>query len=161
MSFLSRYSYLLLSIVLLCAGTAMALVLEPGYVYGIATLLLGGALVMYWVAARRGALTPVNPSKRIRRGRASTRPVVVYFYSDFSLGCLLKRLLVAGAERQHKGHFDFIYIDINLPDGDATAEEYQAGTGDFILFDAAGNLVLKTGRITVENLNNVLERPAR
>lgn len=161
MSFLSRYSYLLLSVVLLCVGIAAALTLAPGYAYGIGTMLLGAVLVSYWVAARRGALTPVNPSKRIRRARSAGRPVVVHFYSDWSLGCLLKRPLVAKAERQHRGHFDFIYIDVNLPDGEATADELQAGTGDFVLFDAAGTMAETTGRITVEKLNNVLERPAR
>lgn len=159
MSALLHYSYILFSVVLLTVLAAFALVSADGTVLGLITLVVGAALVIFWVTARRGGLTPVNPEKRIRRGRSSERPVVVHFYSDWDLVSLVKRVLVANTEKVHRGHFDFIYIDMNHREGPATAEALKAGLGDFVLYDTAGNLVEKTGLISAAKLEKVLKRP--
>lgn len=159
MSFIDRYSYVILSIVLIGAGTFFAFVSTRGQLIGLITLLVGAALVIYWVLERRGALTPVNPTKRIRRGRTSERPVAVHFYHDFNVGSLVKRAFSRKAETLHKGHVDFIYIDAAHRDAAPVMEEFEAEVGDWILFDAAGNLVEKTGSVSVGKLEELIKRP--
>jgi hypothetical protein len=158
MSSLDRYSYVLVSILLIAAGIAYTIVSEHPYVVGLITLVVGAGLIIYWVAARRGNLTPVNPSKRIRRGRSSDRPVVVCFYADYNFMSLVKRLFTAKAEREYKGKCDFIYIDCDHKEADAVLEELEADMGDFALYDAAGNFVTKTSMINVNMLEELCQR---
>lgn len=159
MSFVSRFSYVLLSLVLVAAGIVYAFFSPRADVVGLATLLVAAALVIYWVFARRGALTPVNPEKRVRRGRSSERPVVVHFYSDFSLVSLLQRPFASKAERLHKGHCDFIYVEAGHKDAPGAMEALQAGLGDWVLYDMAGNFVQKTRSISPDKLEALLKRP--
>jgi hypothetical protein len=160
MSFIDRYSYIIVSLVLLVAGGFFAYASPTrSMLYTLITLLLGAALLIYWVVARRGALTPVNPGKRIRRGRTSERPVVVHFYHDFSLGSLFNRMFTWKAERDCKGHADFIYIDAFHRDAATVMEELEAEVGDWLLFDAAGNFVEKADRISVGKIEALRQRP--
>jgi hypothetical protein len=155
MSFLSRFSYALLSLVLIAAGTVYAFFTPRADVVGLSTLLVAGLLILYWVFARRGALTPVNPAKRVRIGRGKDRPVVVHFYSDFSLSSLVQRPLAAKAERLHKGHCDFIYVEVGHKDAPEAMKALDAGLGDWVLYDAAGNFVEKTRSVSVAKLEQL------
>lgn len=160
MSSVSRFSYVLVSFVIIAAGIVYAFFAPRPDVVGIATLVAAAALTIYWVLARRGALTPVNPEKRVRRGRGTDRPVVVHFYSDASLTSLLQRPFAAKAEREHKGHCDFIYIEVGHKDAPGAMEALEAGLGDWVLYDAAGNFVEKTRSISPEKLEKLLHRAA-
>jgi hypothetical protein len=160
MSFIDRYSYIIVSLVLLVAGGFIAYASPTNTaLYGLITFLVGAFLVLYWVIARRGALTPVNPGKRIRRGRSSERPVVVHFYHDYSLGSLFNRMFTWKAERDCKGHADFIYIDAAHRDAAPVLEELEAEVGAWVLFDAAGNFVEKVDRISVGKIEELRHRP--
>jgi hypothetical protein len=159
MRVLSDYSYLLLALLLVGAGIAAALLTPYSGAFGVATLLVATALVIYWVAARRGKLTPVNPVKRIRKALTTQRPVVVHFYSDFSLVSLLKRPFTARAERAYRGKCDFIYIDVRSPEAEAAMAEVQAeGRYDFVLFDAAGKRVGRSPMLSEGQLSDLLRR---
>jgi hypothetical protein len=160
MSSLNRYSYVLASILLIAAGIAYAIISPRPDIVGTATLLVGALLLIYWVAVRRGNLTPVNPLKRIRRARGSDRPVVVCFYGDYSLGSLLKRPFTAKVEKAYKGKCDFIYIDVDHREADDVLEELQAEMGDFVLYDAAGNFVSKSPMINLSTLEDLCQRKA-
>lgn len=159
MDYFSRHSYVFLSLAITVAGVGIAITNQNHDVWTLITLLVLAALTIYWVVARRGNLTPVNPEKRIRRGRSSDRPVVVYFYSDWSVGPLFTRPFTRNAERQFKGACDFIYIEVSHREAAAAMEAYEAEMGDWLLFDAAGNLVEKTGRVTVQKLEELVHRP--
>jgi hypothetical protein len=158
MSFINRFSYLIISLALVVLGTVFAVIL-PSDAIGTATFLVAAALLVYWVAARRGARTPVNPGKRIRRARASERPVVVHFYHDLTVGCLLQRPFTAKAEREYKGHCDIIYVDAYHRDAAPVLAEYEAEVGDWLLFDASGKLVEKAGSVSVAKLEALTRRP--
>lgn len=158
MSFLTRYSFVLISLALVALGTAFAVLTEYGNLLGTITFLLAAVLLVFWVAARRGALTPVNPAKRIRRARTSDRPVAVCLYSDTNLMSLLQRPFTAKAERLAKGHVDLIYVDAFHHEADAVLEEFDAEVCDWLLFDAAGNLVEKCGRVTLAKLEGLRKR---
>lgn len=158
MSMIQRYSYLIISLALIILGAVFAVII-PSQALGTATFLVGAALLIYWVAARRGARTPVNPGKRIRRARTSERPIVVCFYHDFNLGCLLQRPFTAKAEREYKGHCDIIYIDAFHHEAGPVLTEFGAEVGDWLLFDAAGNLVEKTGSVSMSKLEALTKRP--
>lgn len=158
MSFINRFSYLIISLALVVLGTVFAVILPSGAI-GTATFLAASALLVYWVAARRGARTPVNPGKRIRRARTSERPVVVYFYHDLTVSCLLQRPFTAKAEREYKGRCDIIYVDAYHRDAEPVLAEYEAEVGDWLLFDASGKLVEKTGSVSVAKLEALVHRP--
>jgi uncharacterized membrane protein len=160
MNSISRYSYVLFSIVVVTALVWWA-IWSGNAAFGVSALLAVSFLLIFWVAARREAPMPANPDKRIRRARESTRPVVVHFFSDYSLGCLVTRVLVAGVEKRYRGRFDMIFIDMNHRDGDGVAQSLKAGLGDFVLFDPAGNFVARTKLIGKRRLEAVLERPAQ
>lgn len=161
MNFLSRYSYAVLTVLLVALGTGVATQSTRPEAWGMGTLTLAAVLIIFWVLARRGALTPVNPEKRIRRSRSSVRPVVVHFYSDWDMVSLFKRSLAARVEKEYKGRFDWIFIDVNHPDADSAAEYTDAGLGDYVLYDAAGEFVTRCGMVSAAKLENVLERPAK
>ncbi|HWI65063.1 MAG TPA: hypothetical protein VNT75_24815 [Symbiobacteriaceae bacterium] len=158
MSFLTRFSYVLISVALIALGTVFAVLTEYGNVIGTVTFLLAAALIIYWVAARRGARTPVNPGKRIRRARTGDRPIAVCFYHDFNLASLLQRPFTAKAEREAKGHCDFIYIDAYHHEAGPVLEEFEAEVGDWLLFDATGKLVEKTGSVSLAKLEGLRKR---
>lgn len=157
MKSLSYYSYLLFGIILLTVATAAAIWYEMGTMGAMTVLLTLAALVLYWVVARRGVPSPANPEKRIRKARASGRPVVVYFYSDWSLICLLSRPFSAKAEREYRGRCELIYIRGSHPDAAAAARSIGgAGVGDFVLFDASGNLVERANVLAGARLESLL-----
>ncbi|HYF90886.1 MAG TPA: hypothetical protein VD969_01430 [Symbiobacteriaceae bacterium] len=161
MDFFDRYSFIVISLALIALGTVFAFLTAYGTVVGTVTFLVGSAFIVFWVVARRGALTPVNPAKRIRRGRTSTRPVVVCFYHDFNFGSLVSRAFTWKAEREQKGHCDFIYIDAYHREAPPVMAEYEAEVGDWLLFDAAGNLVEKCGSISMEKIEVLRKRAAQ
>lgn len=160
MSFVRRYSYVLVSLVVVAAVVGYA-IYAVNATFGVLSLLAVAFLLIFWVAARRHVPMPASPEKRIRRARQMARPLVVHFYSDYSLGCLLKRVLAAGAERGFRGRFEFLYIDMNHPEAAGAARALRAGLGDFVLFDAAGREVGRSGLISGQRLERVLEQPAR
>lgn len=157
MSALSRFSYLLVSVLLLVAAGLATTLLQWGVAGQIGTLILLAVLMIYWVGARRGALTPADPEKKLRRIRGGGRPVVLYFYSDFSLGCLLRRPVVSRLETQYKGRCEFIFIDVGHREADALMETLKAGLGDYLFFDLEGKLSGKERTLSVDQLNRFLE----
>lgn len=89
MKFLSRNTYVLGSLVVVAAGIYFALYPNANQnLIGTGTLILATLLLIFWVAVRRGSLTPPNPAKRVRRALGAGRPLVVHFYSDFSLSLI-------------------------------------------------------------------------
>lgn len=154
MSFLNRYSFLVIGFALIALGTFFSW-FNHIVVLGWVTFLGAATLIIYFVAARRGSLTPVNPGKRIRRARGSDRPVIVCFYHDFNLTSLMTRPLTARAEREHKGHCDFIYIDAYHREAEAVLNEFEAEVGDWLLFDAAGSLVEKCTAINTAKVEGL------
>ncbi len=160
MRFLSQYSYVILSAIILIATIAYAVV-SANMAFGVlATLVTLAVLVIWWVGARRGAVTPVNPEKRIRRARGAGRPLVVHFYSDWSLGSLLRRPFTAKTERTYKGPVEFLYISMTHHEARLAASSVEADLGDWLLFDAAGNLVERTKSLTEEKVKGLLKRAA-
>lgn len=158
MSFITRYSFALISLALIALGTSFAFLTAYGSLIGTTTFLLAAALLVFWVAARRGARTPVNPGKRIRRARTSDRPVAVCFYHDFNLSSLVQRPFTAKAEREAKGHCDLIYVDAYHHEAAPVLEEFDAEVGDWLLFDAAGSLVEKCGSVSTAKLEGLRKR---
>jgi len=152
-----RFSYLLSSLLLVVAFGLLSWRMQWSLAGFVIILVLVAAFAIYWVAARRGALTPADPRKKLKRSRGGARPTVLHFYSDFSLGCLLSRPLVAPVERQYRGKCEFIYVDVGHPDAPAMLEELKAGLGDWVLFDLSGKLVGHRRRLTAQDIERVLD----
>lgn len=161
MTWLNRNSFLLLSVVLI--GAVLGYTIWGGYqpLWSLVLLLTIALLSIFWVAARRGELTPGSPEKRIRKGRGAGRPLVVCFYGDFHLGSLLKRPFSARAEREFRGRCDFVYIDMGHPEAARVAAALEGNIGCFLLFDAVGNQVGKVGTLSRSTLSDLLERPGQ
>lgn len=160
MGLVSRFSFVLLSLVLVAAGVTYTILTDDLNRGAMGTLLVATVLLIWFVLARRGVRTPASPEKRLRRARGTGRPVAVYFYSDFSLDCLLMRPFTAAAEREHRSHFDFLYLDMGHPEVQDLAESLDAGINQWFLYDGTGKLVTKTSRITAAMLAGVLEQRA-
>ncbi|MFS8639332.1 MAG: hypothetical protein LOD90_00685 [Symbiobacteriaceae bacterium] len=157
MFFIRRFSYLFSSLLLLVVLGLLAWRLQwqvAGYVVIVTAI---AAIAIYWVATRRGARTPADPRKKLRKARSGDRPTVLHFYSDFSLRCLLRRPLTAPVERKYQGRCEFIYVDVGHPDAAAMLEELKAQLGDWLLFDRSGKLVGHRHRLTAADLERVLE----
>lgn len=157
MLFLQRYSYLLLSLVLIAGSVGYAVWAGQDTFGVVGTLLVFTLLAGFWVGARRGAITPANPEKRVRRARGAGRPLVVHFFSDLSTGCLVKRVLAAGAEKEFRGRFELIYIDIGHREGKEAVAALSGSLGSFLIYDATGKHVETTGLISKAKLAEVLE----
>lgn len=162
MSFVNRYSYVLGSLVLVAAGIYFALYPNAYQIqFGTGSLVVTTLLLVFWVAVRRGPLTPANPAKRVRRALAAGRPVIIHFYSDFNLLSLLLRLFSAAGERQARGRCELIYISAAHQDAAAVAREIGASLGDYLLYDGTGKLASKPRRLTPEAVDSLLARVAQ
>lgn len=151
-----RYSYALVTLAVMVLGLAYTVVSGDIAVGGVITLVLSAILMIYFVLARRGLPSPANAEKRLRKALSGGRPVVVCFFSDFHIGSLLMRPLVAPVERDFRSRCDFIYINMNHPQSDHFAETLEADVGDFVVYDRLGNQVETTQRITAELLQGLL-----
>ncbi|MFZ5814175.1 MAG: hypothetical protein ACOY93_02570 [Bacillota bacterium] len=157
MGVLSRVSYLLVSLILVVAVAAATMLLQWGVAGQIGTLILIAVLMIFWVAARRGAVTPADPEKKLRRSRGAGRPVVLHFYSDFHLGSLLRRPLDAKLEKAYRGRCEFIYISVFHPEAERMMESLKAAVGDWVFFDATGRLAGQDSRLSDDHLRRFLE----
>lgn len=157
MSGLSRFSYLFVSLVLVVAAVSATMLLQWGVAGQVGTLVLIALIMIYWVGARHGALTPVDPEKKLRRSRGAGRPVVLYFYSDFNLNCLVRRTAVAKLEKQYKGRCEFIYVSVFHRAADGLMESLKAGVGDHLLFDVQGKLSGKARSLSPAQMDRLLE----
>ncbi|BAD39622.1 hypothetical protein [Symbiobacterium thermophilum] len=157
MFFVRRFSYLLSSLLLLVVLGLLAWRLHWQLAGYVVILGLIGVFVIYWVAVRRGARTPADPRKKLRKSRSGDRPTVLHFYSDFSLSCLLSRPLVMPVERQYRGRCEFIYVDVGHADAQAMMDELKAEMGDWLLFDRSGRLVGHRRRLTAADIERVLD----
>jgi hypothetical protein len=160
MQSLARFSYLVLSVLILAGLFLMALLSANNMPWLLAVIGSAVGLIIIWVAVRRGE-SPPNPEKRLRRALGSGRPLVLHFYSDFDLYSMYLRLATAAAEKQYRGRVDFIHVSQIDPAGVDLAEKYQARLGSFILFDAAGREVDRVRRVETQQLAALMERPAR
>ncbi len=158
MGLINRLSFLLFSVLLVAAAVTYTVLTDDMTRGTMGTLVLATLLAIWWVLARRGAKTPANPEKRLRKAKGAGRPVAVYFYSDWSLGCLFMRPLTAAAEREHKSHFDFIYIEAGHPEAEAAAKLVQVGLNQWALIDGTGKIAVRAARITPAMLSEVLEK---
>jgi len=156
MDLLRRMSYVLVSLVLVVLAGAATFVLRWGMAGEIGTLVLAALLISYWVGAKRGALTPAEPEKRLRRARGGPRPVAVHFYSDYHLGSLVRRPAESRVENKYKGSVDFIHISVFHPQAQAIMENLKAGVGDWVLFDRQGKQVGEAGALSEERVSAVL-----
>lgn len=151
MGALIRFSYLLLSLVLVAAAAVTTVAMQWWGAGQIGTMILAAILIIYWIMARRGDLTPAEPEKKLRRSRASGRPVAVLFYSDFHLASLLRRASESHIEQEFKGRCEFIHMSALHPEARALMEKLNVGVGDWVFFDQTG----KTGgqgRLTADQL---------
>lgn len=156
MDLLRRMSYVLVSLILVVLAGALTVVLRWGTAGQIGTLVLAALFISYWVGARRGALTPADPEKRLRRARGGPRPVAVHFYSDFHLGSLLRRPSESRVENKFKGSVDFIHISVFHPQAPAIMESLEAGVGDWVLFDRQGKQVGGAGGLSEDRVTAVV-----
>lgn len=154
MHFVSRYSFVLI-LILVVTGTTVAAVWTASVAMGVAALVIAALLTVFWVAARRGVPIPANPQKRIQRARSAGRPLVIHFYSDWSLVCLVQRLHAASFERQYRGRCEFLYIDVNQAAALPVMQAYRAAMGDYLLFDQEGNESGKTRWLAGEHLSKL------
>lgn len=161
MNLLNRYSYVLICSLIAGAGLVLTFVRGNMAPWGVSTLLFTALALIYFVAARRGPLTPANPEKRIRRAQGNGRPLVVCFYSDFHLGSLLNRPVSALAEKAARGRAEIIYIDVNHREGKEAARSLKAGPGVYLLYNGAGTSAGRAGYLSASRLASVLEQPAR
>jgi hypothetical protein len=157
MSALRRFSYLLVSLFLVVAAAVATLLLNWGVAGQIGTLILAAVLMIYWVGARRGAVTPADPDKKLRRARGGGRPVVLYFYSDFSLTCLLRRPGDSRVQKRFSGRCEFIAVSVFHRDAGAMMKSMKAGLGDYLFFDMQGKLSGKARTLSEDQLNRLLE----
>jgi len=157
MRFIRRFSYLLTSLLVLVLLGVIAWVLRWQLAGYISVLVLTAALMIYWVAARRGRVTPADPQKKLRKSRGGQRPVVLHFYSDYSLACLLSRPVDGPLERRYRSRCEFIHVDVGHPDAAAMQEELKAGLGDWLFFDLSGKLVGKRSRLSADDIDRMLE----
>lgn len=156
MLFVRRFSYPLLALVVVVIAEIVTWQQQwklPGQV---GTLVLAAVLIIYWVAARRGSLTPADPEKKLRRSRGGQRPVVLHFYSDHALGCLMRRPQGAAVERAYRGRCEFIYVDVGHPEAAQMMESLKADLGDWFFFDLSGKLVGHQRSLTAERLDHLL-----
>jgi hypothetical protein len=160
MTWLNRHSYPFLSVVIV-AGIVGAGVWKNRIDLGaIVALLVGAVLVIFFVAMRRGKITPANPEKRIRRNRGSARALVVHVYGDYHLGSLLKHIMTGRTEHRFRGRCEFIFVDVDHHEAQRAINAVGAKLGDYILYDAQGNLVERTRLITARKLTKLLELPS-
>jgi hypothetical protein len=160
MTWLNRHSYPLFSVVVV-AVIVGAGVWKNRIDLGVMTaLLVGAVLVIFFVAMRRGKVTPANPEKRIRRSRGSDRALVVHVYGDYHLGSLLKHIITGRTEHRFRGHCEFIFIDVDHHEAGRAIAAVGAKLGDYILYDAQGKLVERTRLITGRKLTELLELPS-
>ncbi|HEY8346706.1 MAG TPA: hypothetical protein VIL07_05435 [Symbiobacteriaceae bacterium] len=160
MRFLSRYSFVLITLIAVTATAGYA-IWRAETVVGMAAVILAAFLSIFWVAARRGGAVVANPERRIQRLRGGGRPLVVHFFSDYSLRCLVQRLVAAPAERAFRGRCEFVYVDVNQAAAYPVLESLGANLGDFVLFDEQGNLAGKTGWLTRQRLAELCAQRAR
>jgi len=157
MGVLNRVSYLLVSMILVAGAIAATILLDGGAAGQIATLVLVAVLIIFWILARRGDVTPADPEKKLRRARNAGRPVVLHFFSDLHLGSLLGRTRAARLEKQYKGRFEFIQISAFHREADGLMESLKCGIGDYLFFDATGRLVGQDRSVSDERLERFLE----
>lgn len=157
MSLLGRLSYLLIGLILVLATGAATIGLGWGVAGQVGTMTLFAILLIYWVAVRRGEVTPRDPEKRLRRLRGSGRQVVLHFYSDYSAGCLLRRPLDAQVENRYRGRCEFVYISAFHPEAGAMMAALKANLGDWLYFDRSGKVVGQGPRLTDEQMRRFLE----
>lgn len=161
MDWVNRYSYPLVSIVIVLAlgGIAWARP-ENAAPWSFAALLVAAAALIFWVLTRRGHLTPSGPEKRVRRMSGNGRPVVVHFYSDTHAGSLLARPFTAAVENAYRSRCEFIHIEMSHREAEPVANWLEAGAGDFVLIDGTGTVVDRVSLLTAAKLDALLERPA-
>ncbi len=157
MGVLSRVSYLLVSLILVAVAIAATILLDGGVVGQIGTLTLVAVLVVLWIAARRGDVTPADPEKKLRRSRNSGRPVIVHFFSDYHVGSLLGRPSSAKLEAKYRGRFEFIEISAFHPEAEAMMESLKANIGDYVFFDTTGKLVGQYRSLAEDQMQRFLE----
>lgn len=157
MSLLGHYSYVLVSIILVTASTAAAIWYEWGGGGAMITLGVAAALILYWVVARRGIPTPASPAKRIRRAREGARPLVVYFYTDYDLVCLLMRPFAAKAEQSYRGRCEFIFVNMGHREAGEAAGSVAGQIGQYVLFDALGQRIASTRLLRERSLSELME----
>ena len=158
MSGLERYSYVWTGIVLVAGAIGYSIYAGDSF-WSMVGLGILGIWAIYWVVARRGALTPMNPDKRFRKLRGNGRPLVVHFYSDFALGCLLKRPFVAGAEKGLAGKAELLFLSMTHTEVRPLSVHLGAAQGEYVLLDGTGRIVERTSSLSPDLINRLLESP--
>lgn len=136
---MGRFSYLILGLVLLlgCGGFEQYRHATPSVIVMSEAVVLG-LWAIVWIAGHRVDAYK-HPDKALRKLVGHGRPVVLHFYSDFSMGSLVQRMLLARRERKFQGRVQFVYLNLSRASARDMAEKLEARLGDFVLFDAAGH----------------------
>lgn len=151
-------SYLILSLFIVGGLLVAAFLTGDETAWFLASLGAAAALIVFWLAVRRGESAP-TPDKRLRRALGAGRPVVLHFFSDYDVRSLVKRVLSATAEHRYRGRIDFIYVSMLDDAGQELARRHIAGLGTFVLYDARGREVGRPPSLRDSILAELLERP--
>lgn len=158
MNAIMRYSFIIVGLILIGAAVGYGVISGEADRAAMATLLLSALFVTFHVLTRRGGRTPANPEKRVRRLIGSGRPLVVYFFSDYDLLCLLARPFCAVAERRLRSRCDFVYIDVGHPEAELAATLTGGRLGQFVLYDGRGERLDRVRILRLGQMEGLLER---
>jgi thiol:disulfide interchange protein len=114
----------------------------------LAAVALALALLLVWL---RGGLHPGAPLERLARqsldlpvALANGRPTLVEFYADWCEACRSMAPAMESLERQHRGQFDVVLLNVDNPRWQPEVERYGVnGIPHLELFDAQGRTVGK------------------
>jgi thioredoxin-like negative regulator of GroEL len=106
------------------------------------------ALLLVWL---RGGLHPCAPLERLARqsldlpvALANGRPTLVEFYADWCEACRSMAPAMESLERQHRGQFDVVLLNVDNPRWQPEVERYGVnGIPHLELFDGQGRSVGK------------------
>jgi hypothetical protein len=160
MEAIGRYSYLLLGLVLLVGGLVAGAGRVPNDILVLGAAGLLGVLAIFWVFGKRGD-SYAHPDKVLKKVVGRGRPVVIHFYSNYSLGCLIRKIRFEARQRRFAGRVQFINLNLNLGGAQAIAAELEARLGEYILFDAAGQERGRTRLPAEADLLGLLQRSAK
>lgn len=154
---IARFSYALLAVAVVLVLALWWMPPTAENPLGLVALLgLCALLVAAWVWLRRGRPTS-HPEKRIRKALGAGRPLVIYFYSDFSILCLVQRPRLGALERRLKGRAEEVAVDLNQAEGRTLAAQYGASTGTVVAFDHDGREVYRSRYPRTSNLLVAME----
>ena len=98
-----------------------------------------------------------SSAKDIVQGNLPNKPVLLYFYSDMWIACLVAKPAVSRLEKQINNLCDLIWIEVKSEEGRKVWRKYKSDTvPTFILLDKKGNELFRQNGSPPSN-NKVLK----